>query len=147
MRWNGYFKRYGIESCFFKKTRSARETVPRILTYLSSVVAVPVTHQHKSCSRLELYTAQTALCCASKHTNTKLYKKATLKRGNIPFLAPMANATQSNTRKKKNCFHEQPERSVAIMAVCLSLNISHFYNTERGNSDEMDYSPLNPPGE
>ena len=146
MRWNVYFKRYGIESCFLKKTRSAREIVPRILTYLSSVVAVP-THQHESCSRLELYTAHTALCCASKHTNTKLYKKATLKRGNIPFLAPMAKATQSNTKKGKNCFHEHLESSVTIMAVCLSLNISHFYNTERGNIDEMDYSPLNPPGE
>ena len=71
----------------------------------------------------------------------------TIRISNIPFLAPIAKKKESRTRKEKSRFHTHPDTSVAIMAVRLSLNISHFYNTERGNSDEMDYSPLNPPGE
>ena len=52
---------------------------------------------------------------------------------NIPFWTPMANTRLSRTRKEKSRFHTHPDTSVAIMAASLSLNISHFYNTERGN--------------
>ena len=63
------------------------------------------------------------------------------KEDNIPFLTPMARTSLSRMRKEKSRFHTHPETSVAIMAVCLSLNISHFYNTERGNTDNLDCFP------
>ena len=75
------------------------------------------------------------------HCNRSTALKRISGRRNIPFLAPTAKKKQSKTRNKKNHFHTHPDTSVAIMADCLSLNISHFYNTERGNTEAMDYFP------
>ena len=54
---------------------------------------------------------------------------------------------QSKTRNEKSRFHKHPDTSVAIMAACLSLNIFHFYNTERENTDNLDCLPWTTQGE
>ena len=59
----------------------------------------------------------------------------------IPLLAPTAKRKISKTRREKSRFHTHTDTSVAIMAVYVSLNISHFYNTERGNTDSLDCFP------
>ena len=53
----------------------------------------------------------------------------------------MTKNTQSRTRNESSRFHTHPDTSVAIMAVRLSLNISHFYNTERGNTVDPNCFP------
>ena len=75
------------------------------------------------------------------HTTMHSIQANTIRISNIPFLAPIAKKKESRTRKEKSRFHTHPDTSVAIMADRLSLNISHFYNTERGNTDNLDCFP------